>query len=337
MKKLLLCITFFGVANSSEYFFESSGERPPFYFSADYLLWKATLDQLQFALNIPGGLTGEGFLSANQMFIEDQHFSAHSGVRATAGYIFGEDYDWDGRVSWTHFKNGTITFVQEPESILANNLFGFLDIDALFVDSARSTWCLKFDNFDIELARNWFPIDKIALRAHAGVKVARIDQSQVIDYEGLLEGLERLGVLNINRFTGTGPCIGINMKWFLGRSFNIVTDIDASILFGQFNLSSQNFVSLVTNDGTGDMISNFDPEILLCKRRSVPALRMLLGLNWERNVNDSVDIEVMLAYEAQYWWNQWQNIGGLFGNVLGRLITGNLGIQGLTLRFGVRL
>jgi len=128
MKKLLLCVIFVGAAQSNEYFFESSGERPPFYFFADYLLWKADIDQLQFALDIPGGIEGEGFLAAHQMIIEDQHFSAHSGVRAAAGYFFGQDYDWDGRVCWTHLRNGTITTVEDmPGGIFASPFFGFFD------------------------------------------------------------------------------------------------------------------------------------------------------------------------------------------------------------------
>lgn len=322
------------MAYADDLFFKSSGEYPPFHFAVDYLLWQASVDQLQFALNLAEGNPQQGFILIPQYIIEDQRFKAHSGVRVAAGYSFGQDYNWDACAIWTHFKNGTLVNATStaPGQIFANLLFGFLDTGELFVDSASSQWCLFYDTFDIEVRRTLSLLESISCCPHVGVKAARINQSQAVNYLGFAEDSVTGRVIRTNRFLAAGPCLGLDAKWYLGRHINLIADVEGALLFGQFDLKAKFFFSIPSND----QILTPSPEFIQCKKRMRPMAHLAVGLNYERAVHN-VDLEIAVMYEAEYWWNQWQNVTTLFGNILGTAGMGDLGIQGLTVRFGLKL
>lgn len=303
-------------------------ETRPFYTAIDYLFWRAEADQLQYALNLPEGFPNDGLFFAPQIIVSNQQFKGHSGVRAKMGYSICDD--WDIAVAWTHFKNCTFSSTQgnTSNSIVAGSLVGLVQTD--LASAANSSWFIKINQFDIEGGYTWCLCDALTLRPFIGIKGAFLTQAQGINYFAL-NGVpsSNAHIERNHKFISFGPRIGIEEQWHIVNNISVIGNLATSLLFGKFNLTNRFIIS----DGT----RSTGPVTFDCRKELYPMMEMLLGLCWEKACEGYPLIQVAVAYELQYWWNQSQNlpsVGALISNATS--VPGDLMTHGLTVRLGLR-
>jgi hypothetical protein len=295
----------------------------PFYVAGDYLFWKTEEDQAPYAINIPGGLTGDGLVFADKLVVKNQTTTSHSGVRAQAGYYFKKH--WDVRATFTHFKQCAFNcFSDAPFSMIATAIFGL--IDNFFGTGAQSKWFLNLNAADVDVAQTRLPFSSLSLRPFIGFKWARINQLQDITYFGL----DNLGVevKKYNCFSGIGPRIGIDEKFYFWEYFTFVGCASAALLYGK--LATRTPYTVTTDETT------LTPTFIECKKRLRPMMQLLVGLGFEKESEHAL-FEVVAGYEAQYWWNQWQALPSLIGLIAAGSSQGDLMMHGLMLRLGIKI
>lgn len=296
------------------------------YLAIDYLHWKAEGDQLQYALNIPGGFNKDGLVFSDQIFIEQPCFKNKSGVRTVIGFAMGDN--WDARALWTHYNNNPFTqIVGDPRGIFASPALGLLDTGGLIGSAANTNWCLRFNTIDLELAQNWLLCESVILRPFLGFKWAQIKQRQDISYLGI----ENIGLdlIRINNFHAIGPRIGLDEKWYVWRDFSVIGTISTALVYGTFNVNVTNIISA---EGVTDTLH---PTFIECKKRLRPTLQILVGFGWDTLLYDDTLLEISAAFEAQQWWNQWQ-APTTFATLSGFTPNGDLMLHGLTFHFGIK-
>ena len=303
--------------------------QPRAYANVDYLFWKANEDQLQYAINVPGGLPNGDFLSADQLFIQDQNFKGDSGVRATGGVFFCDD--WQLFASWTHFKQNPCVAITNPNnSILTTKIFSLLDLVPL-TNTASSAWCFDYDTIDVELSTDWQPVESLTLTPHFGVRGARIHQLQTIVYPEVLEGILKVTINNRNNFSGVGPIMGLQGEYCFWNNVQVWTGVSGALLYGTFHVNSRYEFAAPTEDFFSS------PQIINCAGRLRPTVQAFLGLHWEKEICDSGTIfDIGIAYEANYWWNQWMSVPSFIASFVSIIGNGDLSLHGLTLHTGIR-
>ncbi len=304
---------------------ESVSDRRLIYYAAfDYLHWKAQEDQLNCAINIVGGFPKDGLIFAQNVSLVNQFFQAGPGFRALVGAEYEEK---DALLAWTHLEKSVCCSVQgDTKGIFATAFFGFLDTGGLLASEVTSKWHLDFNTVDAQLAHTWFPLDALSFRPYLSVKWARIKQAQNIDYSGIESGFT-ISVERTNNFSGVGPCIGVDEKIYLFRCFNIVGSVSGALLYGEFEMSSRNKI-LVETDSLGPIVTE-------CKKRLRPMAHILIGCTWEPTIGQG-NLELGVAYEAQYWWSQWQMMPSAIALFANALPQGDLTMHGLNVRVGLR-
>lgn len=301
---------------------ESRTKCPRVYFSIDYLRWRAESDQLQFAINIPGGVPGDSLFFSPANHIVNQQFKGDSGVRTRVGIFFGEG--WDTNLAWTHFNNGSLTKVNGDQfGLLATPLIGLLDTSGIIATDAKSTWCLTFNTLDWEFGK-WFELPCFEIRPHIGIKWAKIKQLHNIDYSGFTQQYTAT-VNRFNDFIATGPRFGFESAWYFCPCWSIIGICSGALLYGRFTAIEK--YSL--NANTLSLSTKFDE----CKKRIRPTVQTFIGVGWNRAVRQSF-FELQVGYEAQYWWNQLQIPTSGFGILGATPVQGDLMMHGLTLRLG---
>lgn len=189
-------LTAFMISNTVVASYRSADSERGAYFWVDYLRWKAEEDQLVYAL-----VSETGFQPPQgDILIKEPCFQWDSGVRVGGGYQFCSE--WDFFVAWTHFKESTSSSVtagaQQVLAVALNSSLG-----AAFGSSASSTWCLKFDTVDIDIATSYGLTNCLAVRPYMGLKWAGIKQNQDIRYEDVVinQNTSNAAVARINNFS----------------------------------------------------------------------------------------------------------------------------------------
>ena len=292
--------------------------------SIDYLLWKPDQEQLQYALNIPGGFPHDGLILAPQVFIIDQEFQKSSGFRTTlSGYISNE---WDLYARYTYYRNSSFSCTCENNNgVLATAVFGLLDMGGILAKKASSNWRLKFDVVDVECGYIWAATESLWLKPHCGLKWARINQHQLLEYD--LNDFD-IRVNRKNNFSGPGLQLGLRGDWYFYGPFSLVGNFSAAILYGKFT-------SEAPYDFTNAVAVSHFARFIECKRVVRPMIDLFLGLQYEKLLH-CIDVEVSLGYQAQCWWNQWQVMPSGVAVVSGALANGDLLMQGLVAHVGVK-
>jgi hypothetical protein len=325
-KYMLWMLIFMQYAPSaaSDFMMNSDDQQQGWYVGLDYLIWKPEQDQLLVAWQLNGALNA-GFIGLNSINSISQCFTTSVGSRLNVGYSFCSD--WDIKSAWTHVNNCSPLHIRDQQSDLFTAPF-IGAVDFLAVPEATSDWTLRFNAFDLECARSTCLWPGFNLRSHMGLKLARIKQQQLIKYFAFDADITNaiITIAKCNRFFGAGPRAGFDMQWDMGHCFNIIGAVSGALLFGKFKIQQNYDIPFTPR--------NLTPTLLDCnKDRIRPTLQMITGVNWAKPVCDII-VEFGVAYEAQYWWNQWQNspVFALFGT----LGNGDLMFHGATISGGVR-
>lgn len=144
-------------------------------------------------------------------------------------------------------------------------------------------------------------------------------------------------------FRGTGPLMGMDASYYLGKGFGVTSHGDVAMLIGGVgpttNVGSLNFI---TNESTGDVEGAFNGFVF--KENSVmhivPVTDLKLGLDYTytiNNFNDSI-LTIEMGYQASEYFNVFDRLSTNSDIVFTQILkksTSDLGFDGpyLTLTY----
>lgn len=314
----------------------------------EYLFWQVTQDEMQYAIVFPNSdfrdiiavfsSNGPPEISANASVV-DPKFEWNSGFRIGFGYGFCSQWDID--LAWTRFHQKVNSSVFSAESSIFPSsdplaiLFGIANRDpSMFslANEAKSHWRFEFDAIDLEIGRTCCLCQGLVLRPYIGVKAASILQKQHIEYIGFTAGGAPISIETHkkNDFRGIGPSFGFDTSWEFMPNWNLTSGVCAAWLYGKFNANTHPMAS--QSPGFIDVKENANK-----KHRLRPTVDAYLGFDWNTCLCECFEVTLGVAYEIQYWWNQWQAPSSFVGSLVngGSSSQGDLMMQGLTVHAGL--
>lgn len=244
------------------------------HFFGGALFWHAKVGGTEYVYDLAMGREGK---------IASQSFDWDWGYRVGVGLSL-PIVKWELIGTYTHFGSQDY----EGRGALPPSLLISLKGGAITSShDAHSDYKIDYDNIELCLHQSSFFSRLLGLGTSVGVKRSWIDQKQGVTYSSG----EVVRVKDRCRFVGTGPTIGLNMKWLLFYGISIIADGRGSLLLGNFEVKhSENEISL---KGSSYLFS--------------PTLRFLLGLGWEYPMRWG-QLSLSLGYEAEYFWRQNQSV-----------------------------
>lgn len=216
------------------------------FLTGDLLYWKGEENGLTYALksDVPNG----NLLSGKTDF-KDPDFEWDIGFRIGLGYNIPHD-NWDLYANWTHFNTGAHGSVNAERD---DQLFpvwalpaGPLNTHA--ISRAKSFWKLSLNTLDVELGKEYYVGKSLSLRPHLDLRTAWIDQHFTVDYENPPNHFEDQVSMK-NDYWGIGPRLGLNLQWWLSKSFSIEGGGAVSLVYGDFSIHQREEVKKAPDDG----------------------------------------------------------------------------------------
>lgn len=318
----------------------------------EYLYWKVVQDQIQYAAVLPGGVqqiiqeiqaTNDGapLTISEKLSIVEPSFKYKSGFRVGAGYALRHS-NWDFELAWTRLHEKINSKVTEsargiiPLSLQASIAFGFISGEPSmfgFADKAKSHWNFEFDTIDFQIGRKCCVQKNFNIHPYLGVKAAFIRQNQHIRYYGFSTSEEPVIVKDRkkNNFCAVGPSIGFDASWEFYPHFNLLSELSAAELCGNFDVKENPSISLPPNSIKIELNNSR-------KHRLRPTIDAKIGLDWDSCISNKCQLVLGAFYELQYWWNQFQAPSSIATSILtgGSSPQGDLMMYGLTVHGGVR-
>ncbi len=317
--------------------------------SADFLYWKPEQPDLPFAfVNTNSGNEDIGF-------IQYINFDWSPGVRVGLGW--DTDYDgWNVNANWTWMRNKsdtTVDFVTAntdpatvsndfrgvhiPSLYIKTNSDGMTTVDNISFGSAKASWKLLYNMFDLGLSKPYSVSRKLDLTPSIGVQGGWISRHLDLFYN-----LEPFAEGNWNqneetKYWGVGPKFGLNTDWKLGNcGFELFGNFASALLFGQCFDERLDVVPIIPTPVYP--VTAIDITRQPKRTRVVPTLQMAMGLGWNKCFNYSCHdyyVNLDAAWEVNCYWNL-QNFFQIQGKQANYNFETSLNLSGLTLhaRFG---
>jgi len=310
----------------------------------EYLYWKVTQDQMQYAAVLPGGIqpiideinSGSEFDICEKIIIKEPKFDYISGFRIGAAYHV-PCTNWDALIAWDHLSEKVSSNVFDPDygviplTLPASSIFEFVNRDAdefSFGNKATDSWRFDFNTIDIEIGTTFTLMDVFNVRPYCGLKFASIKQKQHTNYYGFSIDDVPVWIQNLkkNDFDGIGSLFGLCSTWEFMPTVNFTSIVSGCFLVGKVNVKETSSIMEASNSVT---IKLKDSK----KSRMRPMIDATIGIDWTPNYFCNVDIDIGIYYEMQYWWNQWQAPTSIQNSLLGGGSSpqGDLMMQGVTL------
>lgn len=281
------------------------------FFTGDFLFWKLYGLQTDFVFESrPGSTVFKGD-------VEHMTFRWRPGYRLSLGYIF--DYDgWDVNLIFTDYTTKAKHSERAHGDALLYPLWGASSEAQIM----HAKWSVNYWEFDLNLGRNFFLSRFLSFHPSFGLTFAQINQHRSAE---TFMNAEHLHLRGVNHFQGIGPRMGVDTQFFLGRNFSLYGNVAGALLWGDFDVHEKQAstrTSTVYYDQDGDT------------HRMAPMINMGIGIAFETNFNNNCNhFLVKVGYEGQYFWRQTQF--PLLSDVSfsQQRVSGDLGMQGLTVDF----
>ena len=227
------------------------------YSGVEFLWWKAYEGALDYAIqgqegSNPGNSQGIGAVGK----LKSASFAWDPGYRLYMGYRFPPDF-WEVEAIYTYYHSSHRNKVPYPKCYPPNTVTTgivttypeqatvgtFLQDTDTPTALAKSSISLNYNMGDLLLARRLAITDALLLRAIFGVSGLWLDQHWKYNYlpgsfilNGVNEGLGSVVVGKENwKFSGGGMRLGIDMDWFAGKGFSILTEGSVALFFGSYS------------------------------------------------------------------------------------------------------
>lgn len=284
-----------------------------FTFQADFLWWRANMDDLDYGLQLNDTL----FLSTRGKIVEPD-FNYDPGVRVGAGYDFGRS-NWDILFAWTyHYSKATNSSGNPnvPISLIATRgqTYNFGNYKVVIGATGRASWRVHLNSIDFEMGYDHFYSKHFSVRSHFGLKAAWINMEYHASYKDLIDtgdgqpanitNYEKLSLRTKSDFWAVGPRMGLQSFLHIGWGFSIYGKIAGSLVYGEYSTDSDLFiereqVSFPFTSTTTDVPFSHDN---FSRLRAI--VEMSIGLEWSYCFSGDYLLSFHLGWENQYWWNQ---------------------------------
>lgn len=315
----------------------------------EYLFWEVVQDQIPYAARLPGGLQGLINAIETNMSLKESTSIIDVPFDWKSGFRVGIEYappcaEWDVQVVWTRLheaiKGSTLTLdrsiipLAEPTSIV----LAFINRPSpnfSLATGANCDWRFHYDIVDVLWGNSYTCGECVHLRPSIGVKMADINQRLIVDYLGMAVQLNpqdptlipaTVRVQKVNKFLAAGPSLYVGTAWKFARHWALSGGVGAALLYGKFTAYDRPLISVGPNAFEVTVKSNKQHRIR-------PTVNARFGIDWTGCICCQ-KVGIGVAYEWQYWWNQWQAQYSLPGTMLnsGGAPQGDLMLQGLTVR-----
>jgi hypothetical protein len=166
--------------------------------------------------------------------------------------------------------------------------------------AAAGNWKLLFNVVDVEIGRNFFVGQYLALRPHAGLKGTWQKQNLIIDNEIIALSIPRMLQLKQKiRYWGIGMSAGTDTSWQFTSNFSLFANCALTALWTDFHVHRKEFnLNLNTLEETKvlDTTNNF--------YTLKPILECTIGLRGDVWWNDDdCHFGIEAGWEEQVWWS----------------------------------
>lgn len=281
-----------------------------FSFEAEFLWWRAVLDNLEYAATLSGRTGGDDDQGAFNRAGHYKHpsFKFDPGARLSAGYDFGMS-NWDVFARWTyHYTAPTdSTFsageFNEGEGSIVLPLREFYDGQGIqLLTIARSgvaKWQNQINVADLEMGYDYFFSDRFSFRPSFGLKASWINMEFNTHYTNASIEVDDGNDNNIlfrnkSDWWGVGPAVGMDGHLHMGWGFSLYGRVSGALMYGCYD----------TRYRQTDFIDNNLQIKANDEYRQRAMSQVVIGLEWAHCFSNSVLLAFNLGWEGQYWWNQ---------------------------------
>ena len=191
-----------------------------------------------------------------------------------------------------------------------------------------------FNSIDFEWGRRYFIGKSWSIRPAFGGKTFWVYQTFRYNFENM----QTISIPNIgtipgvpevfkarNNYWGIGPYFGFEGKWTFGWGIGLLGKVSGAIVWGSFDQVAKGVENeLDTGGGPPTLIPSYGTQ-KASTHRVRPAAQVFVGLDWERCfIPNRLGGQLMVGYEAQYFWGQLYNTR--------ELEESDLYLSGLTMR-----
>jgi hypothetical protein len=296
--------------------------------TADFIWWKTNISGMEYATS---GVVDDGNVfvpfgvSTKRGRVNQPNFDFEPGFKVGAGLDFAYD-GWDLYANYTWLNGDT-----EHNSLSAHRRNGvttlfpvvdvFGDISTVSLTKESSKWRQYFNVLDLELGRNFFISRHLTLRPHFGLKSAWISEKwklQYVEADSIFIDLQK----RKQTLWGIGTRAGLNTVWHFSRNWGLYGDIAVTALWSDFHIKAKDretdasLALNVTTLNTREVITEV-----------IPVIETGLGMTYMAWFDhDEYLFQISAGWEEQIWLG--------FNNFVDFNRTGNLSVQGLTVKAG---
>lgn len=269
------------------------------FITADYLLWKATEQNLNYASNVLDSVSVGANVPKGKIF--SVKFNCQSGFRLGLGYNLGHD-QWDTSLEWTWFKdNGSGTATSSAHRIfstIASPVFNQL----ISSEKAKSDLKLHLNLLDWDLGREFYTSKHLTVRPFGGLRTGWVNQNWKTDYFNpaifQLVSLSKFQVKLKQDFWGIGLRGGLDTEWNLISGLSIYGNGALSLLYGFFK--DVRLEESLSNAG----VKGRNLYGVNSKRCEQAITELQLGLRWDQMFShDRFHVRVQTGWEHMMFFD----------------------------------
>lgn len=315
----------------------------------DFIYWTAREDSLSFANISSIGDTSRGVNNATRqqgrsLFVNNKY---SPGFKIGAGTLTDHD-GWDLYLEYTWFRThpsaSSYNGKGSPNIELFNSLFFRTPAPEpinyqVTSRTATANWCLLFNNFDLELGRNFFVSHYLTLRPHFGLKGGwqnqklnsfwRLNNPVNDDYTWISLNYD---IYVQQKQWNIGLRSGLDTSWLLTKNWSFFGNAALATLWNEFQVSRVDNTTTRGSLNPEQNVSNI--QVRNHSERShilSPVFEIALGLKFQTAFSeDRYKFSLKAGWENQVWFYQ-NNFDAVYSTLTNNTNSTNLNLQGLTL------
>lgn len=238
------------------------------------------------------------------------------GFRVGLGYNLPHD-NWDIYLDWTWIKS-TAFLARNAKNyaLIEPNLFSDTSIavnespltntfSLTPVNFVKSKSGVKYNTWDFEIGKIFYPGSYLSLRPFIGVRGAWVKQVFERFATSPLAGISLdstvfpLSEKIHEKFWGVGIRTGLNSQWNFCKSFGLYGNFSASLLYCKFDIIHSSLTEMGSAFETENRIERKSKRFEEIK----PTMQAALGLSWNECFCNSVLFGLKAGYEINYFWD----------------------------------
>lgn len=317
------------------------------FITADFIYWTARMDGLGYARTGLDEVDNIRLQETPQAVAGSTKFPPRKfdpGFKAGIGLNLGHD-GWDVYLEYTWFhSNHTNTTSNTNTALNSTGIVPLWDISTVSgpssqitvdtfanVQNAKGKFRFRFNNFDLELGRNFYISQYLTLRPNIGLKGCWYKENYNVTYTTFINPdiaseVDQVRLKFRQHYWGVGVRAGLDTAWYFDKNWSIFGDVALAGLWGRFDVKRRDFADVdVTDPATSINVINTNFDFHTMK----PVLEFQLGLRFDYWFSDDdYHFGLSAAWEEQVWINH----NNVFAITDGWGSHGDLGFQGLTLK-----